>query len=454
MFLRKVPREKPVIKGYSFTRSLTDKKADENGLASKNEGNVEGGYMKRRLQQLAEEAYPSSVDPNAGKIEDAIPYNKIEMHAKLDKIQNDPSNFQYQHQQAIGVSKLPSSASKHTRDLALAKPWTGVETHYDASLRMLNDSIKPMKVKKTSNTIITPPQPIRDRIHDAREGALDYRLAKISNSGGKGKKGETEDEWAEMYRERLLGPSMLLNDSFASVDNSIKSLADQRIMEAQRRGEFKNIRRGKPLEEGYGSAENMFIDRTEYQLNQILKRQDALPPWIEKQGGCDLHILRFREELDKEWLRWALNRVKDKFPGASDEELIAKMETYAKNELEDTPGGERLRGDAWVQTRRRHLDSKLRDLNDTIRGYNLQAPLASQKLYLLLDKELAGCYKRVAPLLVEAFKKHLRGDDGGATADADAAAAATHSYSGLPQRENVYQHETESLSSMFKKMFW
>ncbi|ODQ49145.1 hypothetical protein PICMEDRAFT_9626 [Pichia membranifaciens NRRL Y-2026] len=451
MFLRKVQAKKLVTEDYRFfTRSLADKYP--------NDDDIEGSYMKRRLQQLAEEAHPSSADPNAGKIEDAFPYNKIEMHAKLDKIQNDPSNFQYQHQQAIGVSKLPASASKHTRDIALSKPWTGVETHYDASLRMLNDSIKPMKVKKSSNTIITPPQPIRERIHDAREGALDYRLAKISNGGGKGKaakqRGEDDDEWAEMYRERLLGPSMLLNDSFASVDNSIKSLADQRIMDAQRRGEFKNIRRGKPLEKGYGSTENMFVDRTEYHLNQILKRQDALPPWIEKQGGCDLRILRFREELDKEWLQWVLNRVKGKFPGASEEELVARMATYAKNELEDTPGGERLRGDAWVQTRRRHLDSKLRDLNDTIRGYNLQAPLASQKLYLLLDKELAGCYKRVAPLLVEAFKKHLRGDDGGATADADAATAATHSYSGLPQRENVYQHETESLGSMFKKMFW
>lgn len=469
MFLKKVSCKRFVFREYSFSRTFTSKKdPNKDDLESKRDVPIEGAeiersYMKRRLQQLAEEAAPSSVDPNAGRIEDALPYNKIEMHAKLEKIQNDPSNFEYQHQQAIGVSKLPLSASKLTRDIAMAKPWSGVESHYDASLRMLNDSIKPKKVRKTSNTIITPPQHVRDRIHDAKEGALDYRLAKISG-GKKDKKKEDDDNWAEMYKERLLGPSMLLNDSFASVDNSIKSLADQKIMEAQRRGDFKNIRRGKPLEKGYGATENMFIDRTEYHLNQILKRQDALPPWIEKQGGCDLRILRFRQELDREWLKWVLMHVKDKFPAASEDELIAKMETYAKTEMDGDSKGERLRGDKWLQTRRAYLESKIRDLNDTIRGYNLQAPLSSQKLYLLLDKELAACYKRVAPHLVDAFKRHLRGDQragglggsgSGSGSDSDTGvASATPSYASLPQRENVYQHETESLTSMLKKMFW
>lgn len=421
----------------------------------KNADMEDGGYMKRRLEQLAEDAFPSSSDAIAGIPKDALPYNKIELHEKLDKIQNDPSNFRYQHQQAIGVSKLPSSASKQTRDIAMAKPWNGVEYYHDASLRMLNDSYKPIKIVKSKskinlkngNTIITPPQPIRNRIHNAKEGALDYQLAKVSLKDIKkgGNENEEEDGWAEMYRERLLGPSMLLNDSFASVDNSIKSLADQRIMDAQRRGEFKNIKRGKPLNKGYSGTENIFIDRTEYHLNEILKKQDALPPWIEKQGGCDIKISNFRYELDQEWLKWSLNQLKDEYPDINNELLIKKMEIYAKNEINGE--GKLLRSEKWLNTRGKYFESKVRDLNDTIRGYNLQAPMASQKLYLILDKELNSCYKRIAPILVDSFKKHIEKSNIGNVTH-------SNSYHSIPQRENVYQQKTESLSSMFKKLLW
>jgi hypothetical protein len=407
--------------------------------------NENEGYMRRKLQQLAEDAFPSTVDPKAGVPEDSLSYNKIEMHSKLEQIVSEPSNFEYQHQQAIGISKLPKSASKETREIAMAKPWRGEESYYDTSLRMLNDSIKPIKIKNSKKTILTPLQPIKSRIHNAKEGALDYQLAKLSPK----KEKSEDDQWTEMYKERLLGPSMLLNNSFASVDNSIKSLADQKIMDAQRRGEFKNLKRGKPLDKGYGAMENMFIDRTEYHLNQILKKQDALPPWIEKQGGCDLRISRFRHELDKEWIQWAVNHLKDEFPGLNDDQLIKKMEIYANNETSNDKENDKLRSQKWLDTRKAFFETKVRDLNDVIRGYNLQAPLASQKLYLILDKELNACYKRVSPLLVEAFKRHIKGN-----LEKDIKPISMHSYNEIPQRENIYQQKSESLISMFKKMIF
>ncbi len=421
-------------------------KTNVNGSAKDDEESG-GGYMKRRLQQLAEDATPTSADPLAGHIEDAIPYNKIELHSRLDEIVNNPSNFQYNHQQAIGISKLPTGASKHVRDIAMSKPWQGVESHYDASLRMLNESIKPLRVKKSNgrstNTIITPPKPVRSRIHDAREGSLDYKLAKMSQAKVKDKKGgdEEDDGWGEMYRERLLGPSMLLNDSFASVDNSIKSLADQKIMDAQRRGEFENIKRGKPLDKGYGAMENMFIDRTEFHLNEILKKQDALPPWIERQGGSELLIQRFRQELDKSWVSWAPNHIKDVHPNVTDDTLIEKMGEYASL-------GGTLRSKEWVKAKKPYWEAQLRDLNDTIRGYNLQAPLASQKLYLQLDKELNACYKRTASLLVPALKRHLRGDDTNDNGYGSGNPVAL-TYNGIPQRTDIKQRDSESLWSMF-----
>lgn len=391
-----------------------------------------GGYMKRRLQQLAEDAMPTSADPQAGHIEDALPYNKIELHTKLDKIAGDVSNFEFEHQHALGVTTLPSSASKHAREIAMAKPWTGTESVHDASLRMLNDSIKPLKSKR-----------LKTRIHDAKEGALDYKLAKLSE-----KKTVEDDGWSEMYRERLLGPSMLLNDSFASVDNSIKSLADQKIMEAQRRGEFANIKRGEPLGKGYHDLENRFIDRTEYHLNSILKRQDALPPWIERQGGCDFEIKRFREELDSEWIKWAVNHVIEENRGCDYDEIVSKMKEYVENESSDV-GGSKLRSSKWIETRKPFFESKIRSLNDTIRGYNLQAPLASQKLYLILDKELEKCYTRRAPHLVEALQRHLHGsEDKGKKSP-----SVVTTVGSLPQRDNVYQRESESLMSMVWNLF-
>lgn len=390
--------------------------------------------IKQRLQQLAEEAAPSAADPRAGQPEDALPYDKVVLHSKLDKIAHDPSNYEYVHQQAIGISTLPASAPKHSRDLAMSKPWSGTESHIDSSNRMLQDSIKPLNVPATRRT-----RSVYERLGDARESVLDYQLEKVSER----KQKTEEEEWREMYKERLVGPSMFLNDSFASVDNSIKSLADQRIMEAQRRGEFKNIKRGEPLKGGYGSTENMFIDRTEYHLNEILKKQDALPPWIEKQGGCDMKIAQFRDELDKDWLEWAINHISVKYPGKSPDNIAKELNKLAANEAKGT--GDRLRSEQWLYTRGAYFKARLRDLNDTIRGYNLQAPLASQKLYLLVDKEYNGCYKRVAPLLSVAYKRHV--------INSDSTSPRFPSINTIPQQGNVYQQPTESLFEMFKKLF-
>lgn len=421
-------------------RRFSDKAKPVEGVLDEQEN---GGYMRRRLQQLAEDAMPNGIDPKAGYIEDALPYNKVELHEKLDKISNDPKNFEYKHQQAIGITTLSSAASKHSRDIAMAKPWTGAETAHDASLRMLNDSKKPLKFKSTKTGFVISTNRLRTRIDNAKEGALDYKLAKLEAKDAKSK--NNDDGWSEMYKEKLLGPSMLLNDSFASVDNSIKSLADQKIMEAQRRGEFNNITRGKPLDKGYHALENRFIDRTEYHLNSILKRQDALPPWIERQGGCDLQITRFRQELDAEWIGWAVNHIKDEFPGLDNDSLVLRMKEYAANEGEN---GKKLRSTRWMDTRRPFLETKVRDLNNTIRGYNLQAPLASQKLYLLLDKELNTCYKRSAPHLVEALQKHIFGKK-----LKEKEERVTVKQNSIPQRDNVYQQKSESLFSMFKKLF-
>lgn len=406
----------------------------------------EPSALAMKLEQLAESAGPTDFDGKAGP-QDALPYDHIKLHSKLNEITARGDNFEYNNQQAISIASMPSYVDKSSRDIAMAKPWSGQEGSIDASLRMLDYSIKPMKVKRGA-TVITPPTPLKHRIHNAREGSLDYKLSKIDQTNNNKKNDDDDDGWSERYKERLLGPSVFLNDSFASVDSSIKSLADQKIRDAQRRGEFDNLKgRGQSLDAGYSKAENMFIDRTEYQLNNILKRQDALPPWIEKQGSVELQIKTFRDELNKEWTRWAVNEIREKHPRDTVQELTERMRGYCTSEISDNIG---LRSDRWLKTRGEYIKEKIRQLNDVIRGYNLQAPLASQKMYLMEKKELNSCYKRVASDLPNHILSHFQAPP---KKNQSPNSTKPVSYEYLPQRDQVHQQPVESLSSLFGGLF-
>ncbi|ODV87360.1 hypothetical protein CANARDRAFT_205943 [[Candida] arabinofermentans NRRL YB-2248] len=372
--------------------------------ASKDSKEQEENTFKQKLAQMAEDATPTIDDPKAGFIADALPYNKEAFHSKLQKIEDD--NFEHQYQKEIGISKLPSYTSKHSRELAMAPAWTGKESVYDASVRMLNDKYTPRKsTTYKSRPLITPKPSLKERLNNARESALDYSISKIEEKPAKKKdEFEEEDDFAERYRERLLGPAQLLNDSFAAVDNSIKSLADQRIRDAQKRGEFDGITRGKPLPANFTSTDG-YIERTEYHLNNILKRQDAIPPWIEKQGSVSVMISQFRNQLDDEWRQKAVNLINELYSKETLEQKLDILSNFIKAEA--TNQGHKLRSVEWENHQLPYLKAKINSLNDNIRGYNLQAPLPSQKLYLILEKEREASYKRVAPSLPDALKRHV-----------------------------------------------
>ncbi|KAG7886312.1 hypothetical protein KL925_002792 [Ogataea polymorpha] len=401
--------------------------------------NADSGAMKRRLEQLAEDARPMAGDSRAGAISDALPVDLPKLRSKLDQIENQA--FDHQYQRAIGLSKIPSYAGKQEREIASSKVWTGKESVYDASLRMLNDKYKPL-----------PKANVRQRLHNARDGALDYQLGKLSDKNKA--KDEDDDQFAEMYRERLLGPAQFLGDSYASLDNSVRSLADQRIQEAQRRGEFRNLPRGKPLPKDF-TSNNAFIDRTEYHLNNILKRQEAVPPWIEKQGSVEAQIRQFRRQLDSDWTLQAVHIVCEKHSKKSDTDKIQIMSQYAEAERNNNSSYTKLRSSQWEQKYSNYLEVKLKALNDSIRGYNLQAPLASQKLYLNANSELEKCYRRCADNLEAAIKKHLLGEQSGAQSSMGPRSHRVPGYRDVRQRDihQIYQAPTESLGKQLLDIF-
>ncbi|KXJ00120.1 hypothetical protein ACS49_07405 [Bacillus cereus] len=226
------------------------------------------------------------------------------------------------------------------------------------------------------------------------------------------------------------------------------------IQEAQRRGEFRNLPRGKPLPKDF-TGNNAFIDRTEYHLNNILKRQEAVPPWIEKQGSVEAQIRQFRRQLDSDWTLQAVHIVCEKHSKKSDTDKIQIMSQYAEAERNNNSSYTKLRSSQWEQKYSNYLEVKLKALNDSIRGYNLQAPLASQKLYLNANSELEKCYRRCADNLEAAIKKHLLGEQSGAQSSMGPRSHRVPGYRDVRQRDihQIYQAPTESLGKQLLDIF-
>lgn len=255
------------------------------------------GYLKRRLEQLAEEARPIKDDPKAGKIsglgsdtpsaDDIMnePGLSNDHKAVLDRIaqnlkDNEHNHFLLQHQRAHAIAtKIPNYVPKHSRDIAMSEPWRGSESDVNLTHRMLQDTYKPLKTsqgskpklgvtgiggniplpKMTNDKFGRAPsrKDISARLSLAREKSLDYEIhhkrtldkSKSQSPVHSTKKessfdkedGSSDDgpSFRELYRDRFLGPS-----TFAANLSAINSLASQRIEDAMARGEFDGIKRG------------------------------------------------------------------------------------------------------------------------------------------------------------------------------------------------------------------
>ncbi|ANB15238.1 hypothetical protein AWJ20_2864 [Sugiyamaella lignohabitans] len=396
------------------------------------------GYMVRRLAALAEEARPLKDDPAAGR-----PY--IPGDDQLGNKQDNPeessrrqkelideiyarvegSKFNYLNQDKIAYTKIPAGAPKQAREIAESIPWSGTESVHDANLRMLMDVHKPLKPGLAGNVKGTlrppkfkPPPSRSERLFKARESSLDYTLNKEAGDTPKGgsMKADIEEEsgpsFKELYKERLLGPS-----GIPSAFAAINSLASQRIEDAIARGQFRDIPRGKPLEHDHHTS-SPYIDTTEYFLNKIIQRQGAAPPWIEKQIKLNSGIEQFRNALVDRWRKKAVLMViqeanillSSDAPATSAEiERAVRIATsYSNIEADSNSTGARdLRDTEWLKSERTYHELMINDINNTIRGYNLQAPGSARKGYLELEQELDLCFKTVAETLPSAVKRYL-----------------------------------------------
>ncbi|KAL1653884.1 hypothetical protein SLS61_003669 [Didymella pomorum] len=232
---------------------------------------------------------------------------------------------------------MPASASRHTRDLATTEAWTGTESIHDASLRMLNDAHKPLRMGRRAapGPAVQMPQNIDTGRSRSKRGQ-GLRLANARDRTNVYASVQSDDSLEETERQQRL---QALKDRFepgarAIVPGSIQglaSLANKRIEDAIARGQFKNIPRGKGKNvERDHNANSPFIDTTEYFMNKIIQKQEIVPPWIEKQQELTSAASKFRSRLRADWKRHAARMIAS--AGGSLQDQVRRAQAYAQAE--------------------------------------------------------------------------------------------------------------------------
>lgn len=287
--------------------------------------------MSRRLSQMSEDSLSGS---GAKKAVEEAGFNEDLRKQLEDRIA--AANFRNDHASAFATVNLTSSAGRGTKDIAAAQPWSGQESIADASLRMLNDAHKPMRGTPKIPAPRGPPPKI-DTGRPSRKTSSGTRLANARDRTSKYTEFKDADlserekaEYKAQMKARFRPSARAIPDTIAGLAN----LANQRIEDAIARGQFKNLPRGKKLERDH-NASSPFLDTTEYFLNKIIKKQEIVPPWIEKQQEVVSTATRFRSQLRYAWRRHACRMIAS--AGGSVEAQIQRAREYAAAESRENP---------------------------------------------------------------------------------------------------------------------
>jgi hypothetical protein len=286
------------------------------------------GAFTRRMRSMSEEALESGGHSARKAVEEAG--FSAELKAQLEQ------RIAAASLQSPDVN-LPASASRHTRDLATSEAWTGTESIHDASLRMLNDAHKPLRMGRPSapGPAVQMPQNIDTGRSRSKRGQ-GLRLANARDRTNVYASVQVDPTLDETERQQRL---QALKDRFEPgartiVPGSVQglaSLANKRIEDAIARGHFKNIPRGKGKNvERDHNANSPFIDTTEYFMNKIIQKQEIVPPWIEKQQELTSAASKFRSRLRTEWKRHAARMIAS--AGGSLQDQVRRAEAYARAE--------------------------------------------------------------------------------------------------------------------------
>ncbi|KAK2809390.1 hypothetical protein FQN50_003849 [Emmonsiellopsis sp. PD_5] len=328
--LRSLPALEPRVIQRGFTATARavaqDGQKEKGNEDEKRNGAAESeqGAMSRRLSEMAEESMTEGGKSARKNMQEAGFSDELKKRLE-ERIATAGGSFKNEHAAAFSVANMPASAGRGTQDIAIAAPWTGNESIHDASLRMLNDASKPMRVpfkppQPSPKNLQPTPKPRKssgERLESARHRTSTYALSQNPNMSEK----EREALRREL-QERFL-PS-----ARAITPHGLSSLANERIEDAIARGQFRNIQRGKGVNvERDHNASSPYIDTTEYLMNKLIQKQEITPPWIEKQQELAKEVDRFRKRLRSDWRRHAARLIASQ--GGNLETQILRARAYA-----------------------------------------------------------------------------------------------------------------------------
>jgi DnaJ homologue, subfamily C, member 28, conserved domain len=205
------------------------------------------GAMTRRLESLAEtargiphhfhspvpsEPSPALSEPEMLKLQDRIA--QADFHSKFAT--------------QLAQHTLPTSADKLTRQIAADDPWQGEESLHDGALRMLTDVHKPIKLPVGRLSALGE-LPLRGP----------SRLAGKTGVTGRVLAAKEASQGYSLLKEKFSAPGVR---GMPGTTEGLASLAEERIVNARSRGEFKNLPgRGKPLHKDH-LDNSPYLDRT------------------------------------------------------------------------------------------------------------------------------------------------------------------------------------------------
>lgn len=471
-WLRVCSRARPLpittIRSYSDGPKATPKEPDSKPVVDDHDVR---GPMTRRLEEATEEALLSGGRAGRRAVEDAG-FNDELKNRLLSKIAD--AKFLDEHDTALReaglVGGIPETAGQGSREIASAQPWTGTESQSDAVLRMLNDAHKPLAPGSRGKARVPLPQSIPvdmrikrqasinkgQKVAVAREAASVYVGMGIKDKDKQGLDDEQRQALRKELRERFEPAARAMPNTLSG----LAALANERIEDAIARGQFKHIPRGPGVERDT-RADNPFIDTTEYIMNKMIKKQDIVPPWIEKQQELVKAANVFRARLRSDWKRHASRMIASH--GGSLEEQMKRAEAHARAEevynprrkkteqvsvptnitddvvmhalrqealpeplpAEETPVQEPppppppavdepeplvkpFRDATWEATEKSYMELAITNLNTMTRAYNLMAPELAKKPYYSLERELKACFADVAPQIANEIKERAR----------------------------------------------
>ncbi|KAH8819922.1 hypothetical protein F5884DRAFT_29857 [Xylogone sp. PMI_703] len=321
-------RHPHVVEGDESQGQEKDRSANKGTPKQRDNDEPEMGAMSRRLAEATEEAMIEGGRAGIKAVEE-VGFSDELKERLLERVK--AQQFKSENAAAFAEANLGTHVARGSRDIAVSRPWDGGEAPEDTVLRMLDDAVKPLKPGLRGPAKI--PSPVVDlRLNREPKMSAGQRLANARDKSSiyagmkSNEMSESEREaWKKELRDRFKPAARAMPTTF----RGLAGLANERIEDAIARGQFKNIPRGKAIQRDT-RADNPFIDTTEYIMNKMIKRQDIVPPWIEKQQELVRTANNFRARLRNDWKRIAARTIASR--GGSLEEQMQRAERYAEAE--------------------------------------------------------------------------------------------------------------------------